>query len=86
MKAARILFVDQEGFGPTQCQGTKVVLEDGSELPNVRKIVLTATVNGVWEAEITVGVSLIGEVGAAIDVTDLSDDAFRFAPAVGNEP
>lgn len=35
---------------PTRTQGTKVVLEDGSELTNVKRVVLTADLNDLWRA------------------------------------
>lgn len=41
---------DSGRFTPTQ--GTKVLLEDGSEIEGVYKIVLTAEVNSLWSAEI----------------------------------
>lgn len=72
MKAAKIVFADQNGEGMSLTQGTKVVLEDGTELQGVRKIVLTAEVNDIWRADITCGVNLTGEVGAAVDVTSLA--------------
>lgn len=45
----------ESGFG-TLARGTKVVLEDGTELKGVTKIVLTAEVNDLWRAEITLSV------------------------------
>lgn len=38
--------------GPALTQGTRVILEDGSELKGVYKIVLSAECNSVWTAEI----------------------------------
>lgn len=72
MKTAKIQFGDQAGLGLTKTQGTKVILEDGSELEGIRKIVLTAEVNDFWRADITCGVNLTGQVGAVVDVTSLA--------------
>lgn len=43
---------DQTPGRPNRTQGTRVVLEDGSELTNVRRVVLTADVNDLWRAQI----------------------------------
>ena len=39
---------------PCKTQATKVLLEDGSELGNVTRIVLSADINDVWRAQINV--------------------------------
>lgn len=83
MKAAKIVFKVQAGFEPTLTQGTKVILPDGSELPGVTKIVLTAEPNGLWTADVQINVCLEGELGAEIEVTDMADTSRRFAPATG---
>jgi hypothetical protein len=48
----RIVAPAPSEIGLTRTQGTKVLLEDGSELEGVYRIVLRAEVNDIWTAEI----------------------------------
>ena len=48
----RIIQPDAKDGKATSTQGTRVMLGDGSELSGVTKIVLTAEVNSIWQAEI----------------------------------
>lgn len=52
LKTVRIVQERPSSSGIVMTQGTKVVLDDGSELQGVTKIVLTAEVNDIWRAEI----------------------------------
>lgn len=65
-------------------QGTRVILSDGSELARVTGVTLTAGVNGVWEATITVLPEIIQPVDAEahiveVDITDLKAQSRTYA-------
>lgn len=61
-----------EGDGPTRTRGTRVMVGD-QELNGVQKIVLTATVDSLWKAEIHC-------IGAGF--TDLNAEFVLHAPSV----
>lgn len=74
-------------------QGTKVVLEDGSEISGVTKVTLVANVNSLWECQLEV-LALPEEIEAVLtevkvvrpedgDVTDLLSTSREFAPPDG---
>lgn len=44
---------ERTGTGPVLTQGTKLVLDDGTELQGVSGIVLRAEIGGIWTAEVT---------------------------------
>ena len=54
MSYVRIVQPERDSSGATNSMGTKILLDDGSELQGVYKIVLTAQVNDVWRAELHV--------------------------------
>lgn len=64
-----------EGGGPCLTMGTKVLMPDGTEMPGVHKVVLTADVNDVWKAEIHCYASLEEiRAEAIVKRTTVADD------------
>ena len=52
-KLLRIVPPEASTTGVTKAQGTKVLMPDGTPVSGVSEIVMTAKVDGAWEARIT---------------------------------
>lgn len=78
--------LSQEPGSPQLCQGTKVMLSDGSELTGVTSVTLTASAGGVWKATITLLPKIIQPVSVEaefveVEVTDLNSSGREYAKA-----
>ena len=65
-------------------QGTRVLLDDGSELDGVVSITLSAVSNGLWSATIEVLPQVVPSITAnaevkVIDITALKDESSQYA-------
>lgn len=58
--------------GAHLARGTRVILSDGSELAGVTELTLTACVNGVWQATITVDPLAAPTIAADAEIVEMT--------------